>query len=327
MKAVTCGLGCVVVLAGITGLASAQSVISAKSGLINYTEGQVLLDGKEVQLKFGNFPQIKEKSLLTTQDGRAEVLLSPGVFLRLGENSAVRLLSDRLTDNRLEFVNGSILVEAADLLKDQTIAITYQNANISLLHNGLYRVDSEPAQLWVYDGEAQVEQGGQSQVVKKARRLPLNGVSVAEKFDSKTGDALYRWAKRRAEYLAVANVSAAGYAQSNGYSLTGSSWIWNPYYGMYTFLPMSGISRSFWGYSFWSPSNVWMVYAPPSSSGGGWRHGGGSYDSGRGYSTVPHTASGTSGVVAASAPTAASSSSSAPISRGTGASDSGGHRR
>ena len=30
-----------------------QSVISARSGMIHYTEGRVLLDGKQVEPKFG----------------------------------------------------------------------------------------------------------------------------------------------------------------------------------------------------------------------------------------------------------------------------------
>ena len=60
---------------------------------------------------------------------------------------------------------------------------------------------------------------------------------VSEKFDSRTGDALYRWAKRRSEYIAVANLSAAK-RMGSGYASNGSSsWYYNPYYGMYTFIP------------------------------------------------------------------------------------------
>src|SRR5690242_11182530 len=74
------------------GAARAQSVISARSGLIHYVEGRVLLDGKPVEVKITNFPEVKESMELRSEDGRAEVLLNPGVFLRLAENSAVRMV-------------------------------------------------------------------------------------------------------------------------------------------------------------------------------------------------------------------------------------------
>jgi len=41
-------------------VAFAQTVISAHSGLIHYVEGRVLLDGKPVEVKITNFPEVKE---------------------------------------------------------------------------------------------------------------------------------------------------------------------------------------------------------------------------------------------------------------------------
>src|SRR5713226_3930888 len=84
-------------------VAFAQTVISAHSGLIHYVEGRVLLDGKPVEVKITSFPEIKEGKEFRTEDGRAEVLLNPGVFLRMGENSAIRMVSNKLSDSRVEF--------------------------------------------------------------------------------------------------------------------------------------------------------------------------------------------------------------------------------
>jgi hypothetical protein len=262
------GAGCLI----SAGIAPAQSVISVRSGLINYVEGRVLLDGKPVRVKFDAFPNVRVGSELRTEAGRAEVLLGPGVFLRLGERSAVRMTSDEIMDTRLEFLGGSVVVESADLAKGQAVTFTYGTTSIGLEKKGLYRIDSAPASLSVYDGEARVISGGQVEAVKHGRRLDLNGLGVAEKFDTKTGDALFRWARRRAEYLAVANISAARQAQSYGFQGS-NSWIWNPYFGAYTYLPV-GMYSSFWGYRFWSPSNVYMLYMP---TGNGWYSGGGSY--------------------------------------------------
>ena len=78
--------------------AGAQSVISAHSGTVHHIEGRVLLADELVQPKFGHFPDLKEGQELRTEDGRAEILLTPGVFLRVASNSAVRMLSSRPED-------------------------------------------------------------------------------------------------------------------------------------------------------------------------------------------------------------------------------------
>ena len=97
-----------------------QQVISARSGLIHYVEGRVLLDGKPVEVKITAFPEIKENMEFRTEDGRAEVLLNPGVFLRLGENSAIRMVSNKLSDSRVEFLSGSAVIESSGDLDQRT---------------------------------------------------------------------------------------------------------------------------------------------------------------------------------------------------------------
>src|SRR6266446_3754532 len=81
--------------------ALAQSVISARSGVIHYIEGDVAIDGASIHPKFAEFLELKSGQVLATQEGRAEVLLTPGVFLRLAENSSVRMLSNSLADTRI----------------------------------------------------------------------------------------------------------------------------------------------------------------------------------------------------------------------------------
>jgi len=260
-RVVSIGVCCL----ALAGIAWAQSAISAKAGMVNYTEGKVLLDGAAVKVKFDNFPQIRMGSELRTGDGRAEVLLGPGVFMRLGENSAVRMISDDLMSTHLEFLAGSVFVEGADLAKDEAVTFSYQGSSIDLLKKGLYRFDGEPAKVSVYDGEARVIVDGQAQVVRRAHLLRLDGVGVAEKFDATAGDDLFRWARRRAEYLAVANVSAAKEAEQYGF-WGSNNWIWNPSFGTYTYLPMNGFYDSPWGYRFWSPASIYMLYVPPQSS-------------------------------------------------------------
>src|ERR1700738_3791952 len=127
------------------GSACAQYVISSHSGVLQYVEGRAYLAAKPVEPKFAQFPDIKQNQEFRTEEGRAEILLTPGVFLRLGENSAIRMLSNGLTDTRVEGVNGSASVECDQLPKDNSIMLVYKDASISLLKHGLYRVDTEPA--------------------------------------------------------------------------------------------------------------------------------------------------------------------------------------
>ena len=84
--------------------------------MIHYVEGVVTVDGTAVHPKFAEFPDVKNGQVLATEEGRVEVLLTPGVFLRLTENSSVRMLSNALANTRMEMVAGSALIEVAELL-------------------------------------------------------------------------------------------------------------------------------------------------------------------------------------------------------------------
>jgi hypothetical protein len=247
-------------LAGATSItASAQAVISAKSGLVHYVEGRVYLNDQLIESKFGEFPDVKENQQLRTEEGRAEVLLTPGVFLRLGENSAIRMVTNRLIDTRLEFLSGSALVEADELLKDNGVTLVYKDYAVQIQKKGVYRFDSEPAQLRVYDGLALADLNGKTQEVKEGHLLSMeSGLQVAS-FDKKDVDDLYRWGAHRSEYISMANVSAAKMVADSGTSWMNPNWYFNPYYNMFTFVPGYGYGGYYnpFGYSFWSPFSVY----------------------------------------------------------------------
>jgi hypothetical protein len=88
----------------------AQYVVSAKSGLVNLAEGQVKLDGKTLESSLTHYPDVKEGSVLSTEDGRAEVLLTPGVTLRLGDHASLKMITNRLIDTRVELLGGKAVV-------------------------------------------------------------------------------------------------------------------------------------------------------------------------------------------------------------------------
>jgi FecR-like protein len=264
----------------------AQLVISAHSGVIQYVEGQVTLDGNTVAPKFAEFPDVKPDQTLAAEDGRAEILLTPGVFLRLGENSSFRMISAKLDNTRVEVLSGSAIVEVGELLQNNAITVKFHNAEIALLKKGLYRVDSaDPASLRVYEGDARVTSGSDTLVARRAHEVELGTVLEARSFDTKQTDAFYRWSARRDEYVAQANITSAktasesgfasnGYGSgvygSNGYGSAAGNWAWNPWYGMFTYVPGNGMFMSPFGYSFYSPMTVGSFYGPAYNYYGGY---------------------------------------------------------
>jgi len=278
----------------LTGSAWAQNVISAHSGTIHYMEGQVELDGQAVQqdIQKGQFAEMKSGQTLTVKDGQAEILLTPGVFLRVAENSSVTMLSNKLADTKVQVVSGSVITEVGELLQDNAITLKFQDSEISLGKRGLYRIDSDPARVRVYDGEARVTSPtGEVVAVRKGHELEFGAQLEAKSFDTKQTDAFYNWCARRDKYIAEANIYAAKSARDSGYGFTNASytpgygsgygsglgygayggygsgfgsWMYNPYFGMFTYMPYTGMFYSPFGYSFFSPGMVGYLYMPGS---------------------------------------------------------------
>ncbi len=265
-------LGVVLVAAWMSVAASAQNVISAKSGVVHYVEGRVFLNNQLIESKFGEFPDIKENQQLRTEDGRAEVLLTPGVFLRLGENGAIRMITNRLIDTRVELLSGEAVVEADELLKDNGVTIVYKDYAVQINKQGVYGFDSQTAKLRVYDGEALVQSDGKTQAVKEGHALTMDGSMEVASFDKKKEiDDLYLWGAHRSEYIAMANVSAAKTVADSGSYVGTNGWYFNPDYNMYTFMPgfgygygLGNMFLSPFGYAFWNPYNVYgYIYSLP----------------------------------------------------------------
>src|SRR5580704_734253 len=174
---------CSLALAAGSMAALAQSaVISARSGLIHYVEGQVYLGDQLVETQFGVFPEVKENQQLKTGEGRAEVLLTPGVFLRLGENSSFRMIANRLIDTRLEFLSGTAIVEAEDVAKDNSVTLVYKDATVHVVKKGLYRLDAASGELRVFEGVAEVAAGDNTVEVKDGHAIALDTLAIS-RFD------------------------------------------------------------------------------------------------------------------------------------------------
>jgi hypothetical protein len=211
--------------------ASAQSVISAHSGLVHFSEGSVFLDDQRLEQKAGKFDQMNNGSELRTQDGRAEVLLTPGTFLRLGANSAIRMLSNQLDDTRVELLSGSaVLDQGSDTLADTSVTILYNLDQVHIKKAGRYRFDSTPPQVKVESGDAEVTADGKSIEAGPGYVVPFEGKLTARKLlndsaASKPGDDLDTWDAARGNSVDQNNLNAAN---TSDLSSTIDGWQNNP---------------------------------------------------------------------------------------------------
>jgi hypothetical protein len=305
----------------LIGAASAwgQNAISAHSGMIHYVEGRVLLDGQPVEPKATEFPEVKNDQTLSTEEGRAEVLLTPGVFLRLSEDSSFKMVSNRLSDTSFEVVSGDALIEVMELLKDNAITVQFKGATATVSKRGLYRFDADKGRLQVYDGEISLTSGDQTITARKGKEVEIGEKLQATNFDPKDTDPFYRWAERRSEYIATANVSAARQAGSAGLLASTGSWAYNPWYGMFTYLPGSGYGYSPFGWAYFSPLTVGSYYNYAYYPGGYY----GGYNTGAGSTRVASNSLGST-PAPARAVDMASASSSMSSSAGRSATASGG---
>src|SRR5258708_3423069 len=228
--------------------------IPARPGSLNYVEGQASVEGHSLGPEAIGMTELKPGQSLVTQAGKVELLLTPGVFFRLGDNSSVTMISPSLTDTEVRLNKGEATVEVAELHPENNVVIVEHGARARLIKTGFYDFDAGHDILRVYQGQADVEVKGQNIEVKNEHQLALGGSMKPEKFDKELQDDLYRWSSLRSSYLAEANVDRAqDYQIANWY---GAGWDWDPYYGAYTFIPGDGIFYSPFGWGFYSPFDV-----------------------------------------------------------------------
>jgi hypothetical protein len=256
-------------LAAILSAPAWADVTSAKTavpGTLNYVEGQVSMGDQALNSQSIGRAELQPGESLVTEKGKAEVLLTPGVFLRIGNNSSVKMISPSITDTEVEVDQGHAMIEVAEIHPENSLRVDEDGTATQLLKTGLYDFNRNQRELRVFDGKAFVESGREHVDVKAGRDLTLasNDLSKAGKFDKKQyeeGD-LFRWSSLRSGYLAEANVDAAGMYAENGWGglgWWGADWYWDPWFDAFTFIPGDGIFYSPFGWGFYSPWWVWGV--------------------------------------------------------------------
>jgi hypothetical protein len=257
-------------LATLSATAFGQAANQARPGTLNYIEGQALIEGRPVTPNSVGSTVLEAGQYLSTANGKVEVLLTPGVFLRLGDDSTVQMVSPNLTKTEVRLEKGQANVEVDQLYKESVLLVDLKNGQTQLLQNGLYTFNADNSTVRVFNGKANVFPGEnlQSSVqpidVRGSHQFALTGEPAKpQRFDKdKPQDDLYRWSSLRSQYLGDANIGLAEqYAGVAGF-YPGWYWAGGPY--GYTWLPGAGLFWSPFGYGFYSP---WYLY------GGGFIYG------------------------------------------------------
>ena len=285
----------VFILLTVSAIGTAKPTSMPVPGTVNYVEGQVSLNGQNLSVKSPGSTLLEAGQVLATGQGRAELLLTPGVFFRVGDNSEVRMVSPGLADTRVELVKGSAMLEVTLLSKANDLSVAADGMTTRIEKEGLYDFRAAPPEVRVLDGKATVYEGNDHVTLKKghevvfASGLPLKAQGLDK--NAVNSDPLYRWSALRSEYEAQANVDAAQIVVVNG-GWYGAGWYWDPYLSYYSYLPGDGFLYSPFGWGFYSPGFVWRSPFYYHSHGRGWGHSPqtGHYFNGRANGVASHSA-------------------------------------
>ncbi len=251
-------------------------VISARAGGVNAVTGGASMRAH------GNseWQQLTIKEDLETgdvvktgTDGRVEMLLNPGSYLRIAENSEFELTNSSLENLEVKLIRGTAIVEATGAENTALlINITTPHTKLAIVQRGLYRLNVVPGdatELIVRKGIVMLDRTHAK--IKGGNKVIFNNesffIAKLDKVDKKKVDSVDTWSKERAGFLAQANqkiknrdlnLMLASFDTSWSRFTAGSAGIWffNPRFACFTFLPFymgwNSPYGSFYANSFYS---------------------------------------------------------------------------
>ncbi len=156
------------------------SANSAVPGTVNYVEGQASIGDQPLDKNSVGKSSVEVGQSLDTQTGKAEILLTPGVFLREGDNSSVKMIAAGLTDTELRVDQGHVMAEVDQIYPQNNIRVQEGDATARIMKPGLYDFDLEQHQMRVFDGEAMVQEGDKQIKLKSGHDLAVADNGPAE---------------------------------------------------------------------------------------------------------------------------------------------------
>jgi hypothetical protein len=257
-------------LTTITQTTRDKYVISAKAGGVNAVTGPATMrqrgDSEWQQLTIKEDLEAGDV-VRTGHDGRVEMLLNPGSYLRIGEDSEFELSDNSLQNLELRLVRGTAIVEATGFDGEELlINITTPHTRMAIVRKGLYRVSVVPGdatELIVRKGRVMLD--GSHTKVDGGNKVVFSNTSFSvaklRDADKKNLDNLDNWSKERAKTVAQANravnrrdmmLAMAGFDDWGRFSPRSSGlWMFSARYGCYTFMPYYAGWASPYGSSYY----------------------------------------------------------------------------
>lgn len=238
-----------------------DDTVAARAGEINLATGDVTFKrgrGEWQNVVAGDWMEPGDR-INTGVDSDAEILLTPGSYLRLSPNTEVALDHCSLDQLRFSLLSGSVIVEAASFDKKarRLVTVATPKTELAIDHRGVYRFDAGASGVVTVE----VEKGGlllaglkigegNKASIDNTRSTPL-----VQKLGKTTPDKFDRWSERRARALVEANktllslpivkmprvYNSLSYKAASDKSIwggaCGGSWYFDPLFGGYTYLP------------------------------------------------------------------------------------------
>jgi FecR protein len=233
---------------------------SPKAGFVNAVQGQANVRAYEVARE--------DQPIKTGPSSYVELLLSPGAFLRVDENSEVKIDSAGLSDLVIQVASGSALIE--DIATDPRlpIRVIVGGAKLLIAASGLYRFTTDTAS--IIDGALRLGAKDESASDGTLVRL-TNKQYVTEELPAESEPTgLDLWSAQRSYVLARANFMADYADSSANFFLYANpapypaAWMYSPSLNGFTFVPRLK-RESYYGNSF-VPLYVLMPNVPLSPS-------------------------------------------------------------
>src|ERR1700756_4285859 len=96
---------------------------TAMPGTLNYVEGQASIGDQSLDSQAVGNADLQNGQVLETGNGKAEILLTPGVYLRLGSNSSVKMISNSLINTEVTVSQGEAMVEVDQIYHENDLRV------------------------------------------------------------------------------------------------------------------------------------------------------------------------------------------------------------
>ena len=203
--------------------------------------------------------------LRTTGNSRAELLLSPGTYLRLAENTEIEVTGTTYRGMRFRVVQGTVIIESANLNpRIHSLTMSTPSAELQMETSGLYRLDVVPGQesaVSIYKGRVLwTGTEGRKTQLKSGRRWLLGDSSSSSEPRSSgldknnRKDPLNLWSRLRARELVQVNAGLSLASRDSAYPGFGyqnrGGWVLSSKSQWFTYVPFDSSPRSPYGFHY-----------------------------------------------------------------------------